>query len=105
MTGRTATTSRMRYMWNARCRESEKKKATGKYSFFWRKDLAGIRFESRTGPLFPSVRARGCLRDGQGTRGHDRVSCSTNETSQGENQIVRCRERNVFPRRYVKQCP
>lgn len=73
-----------------------KRKATGKYSFFWRKDPARIRFESRTGPLFPSVRARGCLRDEQGTRGHDRISCCANETSQGENRIVKCRGEMYF---------
>lgn len=91
---------------DTRCRGIRKRKATDKYGFFWQKDPAGMRFESRTGPFFPSVLARGCLRDGQGTRGRDRVSCCANEVSRGENQIVRCREQNVFSRRFrVKQYP
>lgn len=85
-------------------RESEKGKPD-KYSFFWQKDPAGMRFKSRTGPFFLSMLARGCLRNGQGTRGRDRISCCANEVSREENRIVRCRERNTISATFrAKQC-
>jgi len=66
-----------------------------------------MRFESRTGPFFLARWRAGVFKGrGQGMRGHDRISCCANEASRGEKGTgERPRERNVFPRRFAKQCP